>query len=428
MPELTVFLVRSGETVDEVILSQGTAELRFHQKVDPSLTAKGYRQAQDALRALVQGICDQTPIPPGRGDSDGDGVIDPLRNMACFSAPLKGCQSTALMLSATGLDKQDKLTWRYTTVDAAKSPSAIPVLTVNGLCAQQGEIIKCGGVDVVMDAGLMHTSAAPWNDARNKCPFMKVCVHDMKEVAGEYIKTWKEDRNAYPPRRVLSVQYLCICNVNDPWSLKELTPKVNLSVDTLPVSKYLPPPRRGNLSHKLNKGTAPPSIETFQVVRNCVWQARQVGCDTVFCFVPHTVMQCVIDTLGAGDSKVAQMPCSIMTLTAHVNDVAPDPSRAIDWHLWGVFSSAQVQQNPVATVPPFAGPVDGIVTPPEGKDPALVPANQWSRFPFPEPEHLPDDYPDLYVPEYCMDRRHTGFFHKLCCGSYFSCFFLIFKL
>jgi hypothetical protein len=405
MPALTVFLVRSGETVDEVIVAKGIGKLRYHQKFDPPLTAKGYREAQDALRALVQGICDQTPIPPGRGDSDNDGVIDPLRNMACFSAPLKGCQSTAIMLSATGLDKQDKLTWRYTTVDAAKSPSAIPVLTVNELCAQQEEIVKCGGVDVVMDAGLLHTSAAPWNDARNKCPFMKVCVQDMKEVAGEYIKTWKEDRKAYPPRRVLAVQYLYISEVGDIWSLKELTPKVNLSVDMLPVNKYLPPPRKGNLSPKLNKGTAPPSIETFQVVSNCVWQARQVGCDTVFCFVPYSVMQCMIDTLGDGDSNVAQTACSVMTLTAHVNDAANDSSSGIDWQMLGVFSSAQVQQNPIAAVPPFPGPVECIVTPPEGKDPAVVPANQWSRFPFPEPENIPDDYPDLYVPKYCMELR-----------------------
>jgi hypothetical protein len=401
MPTLTVFLVRSGETVDEISLAPEIAKLRFHQKVDPPLTAKGYRQAQSVLRALVQGICDQTPTPPGRGDSDNDGVIDPLRNMACFSAPLKSCQSTALMLSATGLDLQDKLTWRYTTVDAVKSPSAIPVLTVNELCAQQEEIIQCGGVDVVMDAGLLHTSAATWNDARNKCPFMKVCVHDMKEVAGEYIKAWKEDRKAYPPRRVLAVQYLYIRDVQDPWSLEELTPKVNLSVDTLPVNKYLPPPRKGNLACKLNKGMAPPSIETFQVVSNCVWNARQVGCDTVFVFVPSTVMQCMIDTLGdrggGDDSNVAQMACSVMTLTAHVNDAAhhSNSNDGIEWQLISVYSSEQVQGNPIAAVTPFAGPVDCRVAPPEGKDPAMVPANQWSRFPFPEPELLPDDYPDL---------------------------------
>ena len=399
MPSLTVFLVRSGETVDEVSLSPGISKLRFHQRVDPPLTAKGYRQAQDALRALVQGICDQTPNPPGRGDSDNDGVIDPLRNMACFSAPLKSCQSTALMLSATGLDMQDKLTWRYTTVDAAKSPSAIPVLTVNGLCAQQEEIIQCGGVDVVMDAGLLHTSAAPWNDARNKCPFMRVCVQEMKEVAGEYIKTWKEDRKAYPPRRVLAVQYFCISDVKDPWSLKELTPKVNLSVDTLPVNKYLPPPRKGNMACKLNKGMAPPSIETFQVVSNCVWNARQVGCDTVFLFVPFSVMQCMIDTLGSksDDAKVALSACSVMTLTAHVFDAAHSPDGGMEWNLMGVFSSAHVQAHPREVVPSFAGPVDCRVAPPEGKDPATIPANQWARFPFPEPEHLPDDYPDLYV-------------------------------
>jgi hypothetical protein len=395
MPCLTVFLVRTGETVREVSVSSN-GNLRRHQKVDPSLTSRGYRQAQDTLTALVQGICDQTPIPPKRGDSDNDGVIDPLRNMACFAAPLRSCQSTAMMMSTTSLEQQDKLTWRYTTVEAATSPSAVPVLTVNGLCAQEEEIIKCGGIEAVTNAGLLHAAAAGWNDARNKCPFMEVCVSDMKNSASNYVKSWKEDRKVYPPRRVLDVQYLYIHDAKDPWSLLALTPKVNISIDMLQVDKYLPPPRKGNLEFKIQKEiSAPPSTDTFEVVSNCVTMARQVGCDTVFFMVPTSVMQSMINTLGGstGAAKTIQSACSVMTLIANMNDTTD----AIDWKLYGVFTSDQLRMNPIAAVPTFMGPVNCIVPPPDGKDPAQVPANQWSKFPPPQPENIPDDYPDLYV-------------------------------
>ena len=395
MVSITVFLVRSGEAVTEVNVA-GIVKLRRHQRVDPSLTSRGYRQAQDTLTALVHGICDQTPIPSTRGDSDDDGVIDPLRNMACFAAPLKCCQSTAMMMSATGLEQQDKLTWRYTTVEAATSPSAVPVLTVNGLCAQEEEIITCGGVEEVTNAGLLHTAAASWNDARNKTPFMEVVVKDMKSNGGEYIKAWKDDRNIYPPRRVLDVQYMCIADAHDPWALIALTPKVNVSIDMLEVERYLPPPRKGNLECKLQKGIAPPPpTDTFEVVTNCVLKARQVGCDTVMFIVPTSVMRSIIDTLGgtSGAAETIKTPCSVMTLTASIDDATEN----VDWNLYGVFTSEQLRMNPSAAVPTFMGPVNCIVPPPEGKDPAQVPANQWSKFPTPEPEYIPEGYPDLYV-------------------------------
>jgi hypothetical protein len=396
MPKLTVFLVRSGETVEEVNVSS----LRLHQKVDPPLTETGYKQAQETFLALVRGICDQTPIPAGRGDGDGDGVIDPLRNLACFSAPLKSCQSTALMLSAAGLASQDKLTWRYTTVEAASSPSAVPVVTVNDLCQQSPEIGKCGGVQAVVDAGLLHTAAAPWNDAKAKCPFMKVCVQDMKETAGPFVKEWKEDRTVNPPRRVLDVQYLWLAESNDPWSLAELTSKVNVTIDMLEPQKYLTPPRMGNLECKL-PGNSPSAkmktavtISPVQAVADCVWKARQVGCDTVIFTVPAVVMQCMMKETG-GSGSVTTTACSVMTLTAGVDD--GNGADGIAWDCVGVFSAAQLQSDPVAAVPFFPGPVDCIVPPPEGKDPSSVPANQWSAFPPPEPENIPDDYPDLYV-------------------------------
>lgn len=402
MPKLTVFFVRSGETTAEV----ATANLRLHEMLDPPLTLKGYQQAQETFSALVQGLCDQTPVPVGRGDSDGDGVIDPLRNLACFSAPFRACQSTALLLSAANLGSQDKLTWRYTTVEAATSPSAVPVLTVNELAAAGSEITKCGGIQAVVDAGLLHAAAAPWNDTKNKCPFVRVCVRDMKRTAGDFVKTWKADRHVNPPRRVLDVQYLQLTDDTDPWSLTELTPKINVTIDMLEPKKYLPPPRKGNLECKLSSANRQRPDEEgptmlVNTVESCVTKARQVGCDTIIFTVPGEVLQHMAKTAGGGGGGPMEA-CSVLTLTAVVHATG----KSIDWTYVGLFTTGQLQSNLASAVPYFPGPVDCIVPPPEGKDPSSVPANQWSRFPPPEPEKIPDDYPDMYV---CIARSVTGF-------------------
>lgn len=410
MPTLTVIFVRSGESVDEdEAVGSSKTNLRRHVRVDPPLTPRGYRQAQDVFTALIQGICDQTPAPARRGDGNGDGVIDPLRYMALFSAPLRACQGTAVMLSAAGLAAQDKLTWRYTTVEAATNPSAVPVIAVNELCANQAEIIQCGGVATVVDAGLLHAAAAPWNDARVKCPFMQVCVKDMKGTAAEFVKPWKEDRTASPPNRVLEVQYLRLTDANDPWSLAELTDKVNLCIDMLPVNKYLTPPRKGNIECKLQqsstfstKEAAADSARAMVVdaVSDCVWKSRQVGCDTILFTVPASVLQCMMEQQSGGGTTpcATASPCAVLTMTADINN---EDNRVlggkIQWKLVGSWSASQIVSNPTSAVPLFEERVFCIVPPPKGKDPASVPANQWSAFPPPEPEVIPDDYPDLYV-------------------------------
>jgi len=391
MTKLTVFLVRHGETKEETATAE---KWRLHQRLDPALTETGFRQAQQVFLALIQGICDQTPVPEDRGDSDDDGVIDPLRNMACFSAPLQACQSTAIMLSAAGLASQDKLTWRYTTVEAATSPSAVPVITCNELCRQVPEIQRCGGVHVVVEAGILHTAAAPWNDGRIKCPFMKVAVRNMKGTAQDFVKEWKADRNVDPPRRVLDCQYLRLETEDDPWSLQPLTPKVNLCVDKLEPKTYLTPPRQGRLTTKLNVDETVEELAVMPstAVDDCVWKARQVGCDTVLLTVPAACLEDMLQQVtGEASSPLQIGPCSVVTLTATVDDGA---GQVVDWDLFGTFTAQEIEDG-AAAVPAFPGPVDCLVPPPPDKDPASVPANQWSKFPPPQPENIPPDYPDL---------------------------------
>jgi hypothetical protein len=384
MPQLTVFFVRNGESLDEV--EEG---LRLNQRIDPPLTFNGYKQAQDTYTALFKTLCDKTPIPPDRCDSDDDGVIDPLRNLACFSAPLRSCQATVLMMTTAGLAQQDKLTWRYTTLDAARTPSAVPVITVNDLCRQQPEIQQCGGVDTVIDAGLLHTAAREWNvSTTSKSPFAKVSS-DMKKVVGEYVREWKGDRSVHPPRQVLEVQYLRIEDMDDPWSLTDLTPKINASIDLLEPVKYVTPPRKGSLDCKLAdvQGKLDELAATpVQPVKNCIYKARQVGCDTCIFTVPATVMDHIMEDAGAEQpGEIA--PCSVLTLLVDVEE-----GGEVSWNFVGLFDSTVSN-----AVPEFPGPVDCSVPPPPDKDPSSVPANQWARFPPPEPENISADYPDLYV-------------------------------
>ena len=397
--KLTVFLVRHGETELELVAggaqqAAAASSFRHHQVLDPKLTEQGYRQAQQVFTALIQQLCDNTQVPDGRGDSDNDGVIDPLRNLACFAAPLQACLGTAALLTAANLAAQDKLTWRYTTLEAATSPSAVPVIVNNALGRRVPAVQACGGVDVVVNAGLWHGAAAAWNDERHKCPLLRIVTREFKGIAQDFVTEWKTDRTIDPPRRVLDVQYLRWHDTTtepkeDPWSLENLTPKINLCVDMLEPSMYLTPPRQGNISNKLqvNEKTVEEEEDPLETVADCVWKARQVGCDTVLMTVPAACMERMLEQVGTVTETIT--PCSVVTLTACVDDGAGE---IVDWQLHGHFPLNSLDG---AVPDEFPGMVDCLVPPPPDKDPSSVPANQWSKFPPPQPENIPPNYPEL---------------------------------
>jgi hypothetical protein len=394
---LTVFLVRCAETMDEVASSQ---QLRLHQQIDPPLSDHGYPHAQSTFLQLVSRICDNTPEPADRGDANHDGVIDPLRFLSCFTAPLKSCTGTAVLLSAAGLARQDKITWRYTTVPTATSPAAVPVIVDNELARGVPSIQQAGGVDTVVAAGLLHTAAADWNDAHPKCPILKVIVQEFKEKTQDFCREWKDDKTVHPPRKVLDVQYLRVRNSADgsPWDIQELSPKFNVTIDLLQPTKYLTPRRSGQFHCKL-PGSEGNDIfrKNLEITcengfRECVWKSRQVGCDTVILIVPPSTFTSIAKDVCHKHLDSVPPPCSVLTLLAHVNDANAAPGIAFEW--------VHMARSPTEiVVPTFPGPVNCIYPPPPEKDPASVPANQWSKFPPPEPEVIPPDYPDLYVPQ-----------------------------
>jgi hypothetical protein len=402
---LTVFIVRCAETIDEV-QDAANSSLRFHQQIDPPVTDRGYQQAQQTFLQLVSRICENTPEPSNRGDANNDGVIDPLRFLSCFAAPLKSCTGTAVLLSAAGLARQDKITWRYTTVATATSPAAVPVIVDNDLARGVPSIQDAGGIDTVIAAGLLHTAATEWNDARPKCPILKVIVQQFKEKTQDFCREWKDDKTVHPPRKVLDVQYLRVGNnqnttesSSSPWDIHELSPKFNVTIDLLQPTKYLTPRRSGQFHCKLPGAPGNIAFRTQLEItcehgfRECVWKSRQVGCDTVILIVPPSTLAGIVKDVCRKPivADDGMPPCSVLTLLAHVNDANAASGIVFEW--------VHMATSPTdIVVPTFPGPVDCIYPPPPDQDPASVPANQWSKFPPPEPEIIPPDYPDLYVP------------------------------
>lgn len=393
MVTLTVVLVRNAETIPN--------PKRLYQQLDPPLTAAGYRQAQATWTHLIDSILEQTPRTESI-DANNDGFVDPLRNMACFSAPFRACQATALLLTATGsLTNQDVLTWRYTTVEAASSPTAVPIITDNTL-ATRATLLDCGkNVHTVLAAGLLPTAAAPWNSdappARTKSPLMQVIVQDMKATAQPYIQEWKQDRSVHPPRKVLEAQWLRLKEEHEEeeeeegttedggvWNLTPMCPKVNLVVDLLAINKYMDPPRKGKMTLKLTQDEEEEEEEEEDIpaiIESTVYKARQVGCDTVFLVVPAPVLSAMQTHVGGASAEEEEEDDGVLILLGHSQT---DDSPSMQW-------------EHCSAIPPFPGPVDCLVPPPPDKDPNSVPPNQWSLFPPPPPENIPDDYPDLYV-------------------------------
>jgi len=299
MPKVTVVLIRHGETEAEALkVQEDTAmaeyekdleeynvavaakgdndeeeeqlkppskpkikKLALSQRLDPMLSEKGHFQSGATMKHLLTTLVEQD------------------RRVAFFSAPLRSCTSTAMMMSVAGVShavaEQGTLRWGLTTVDTNLPPAAIPVVIQNGLCNDTIEIKKMGGDTAVINGGLLHCAAETWNDGRSKAPFQSV-IQGMKDISQKSTRAWVEGKNevAFDSdydsddsdyavehaqklaegkkiaiaelRRCDMTQFLRIKDPQDPWSLEEMTPKVSLVVDRLEPPMYKTPPRRGN--------------------------------------------------------------------------------------------------------------------------------------------------------------------------------------
>jgi hypothetical protein len=401
MPQLTVLLIRHAES----IVDTGEAK-RLHETLDPGLTDAGYRAAHEFwLDLFAQQLAGDDD---GTTGTSGEGAP---RKLACFSAPLMACHSTALLLSASDMPKYgDDLSWSLTVAETAKVPAAVPIVVHNQLASFHEAYST---LDKILAAGLLHGAAAEWNHADSrKCPLAAKLDHVQSVIGGggdadrnnhsgdnDFLHTWKQDRTVHPPRKVLEAQFLHQADPAHWWSLRPLTGKRNLLVDLLAPDRYLPPPRQGTVQSMLDRTADGAAHDPVRAVRDCVWAARTAGCDTVLLILPApTIAAALSQLMGGGHSN--DVDVSPLSMTACSVDIHDD-DESMEWSL--------LHRGAGGKLPP-PGPVDCTDVPPADIDPASVPPNQWSVFPVAEPENIPDDYPDLYVMLHSVSGR------RLACG------------
>jgi hypothetical protein len=170
--EATQPVTKPGDDYDE-----RPRRLRLSEYIDPFMTQKGYHTAQEAFTSLMAAISQSTTEE---------------RRMACFSAPTKACTGTAYMIGCSNLNQYNNLRWQLSTKKCLQAPCAIPIVVHNSLCTKDPKIDRCGGDQPVIDAGLLHCSASPWNDARQKCPFSLI-VKKFKYKIKAWVREWKDE-------------------------------------------------------------------------------------------------------------------------------------------------------------------------------------------------------------------------------------------
>ena len=130
---ITVLIVRHGEREDEVRsrgIHGGHGNLSRAEKIDPSLTVVGHKQALAALTNLFSTL-------------DGQRV-------AVFSSPLKRCVGTALMIATRA---------RSQWASFQQESSVIPIVIMNGLCDCAAQIQREGGAAAAVQKGLVDCAA-----------------------------------------------------------------------------------------------------------------------------------------------------------------------------------------------------------------------------------------------------------------------------
>lgn len=428
MVKLTVILVRSGETDIEVrqkvnpdfdegldqakvnddlkiyIGNQVDDEAAYEdgrlllsQRVDPALTTSAYEEAQDTLTHLLSALAADTEVH---------------RKVAFFSGPNRACAATAMMMSCADVSHYENLTWRLTTLESASAPASLPIVVSNGLCNGDPQVVRMGGYKAAIEGGLFHCAAMPFNDGRSKCPLMKgkrqvgsanACivasadtlfakvVKCIKEKTHDHIDEWDEarDENGKRIHLVNYVQFLRLESEKDPWSITEMNPKVNIVVEFSEPKRYMLPPRKGFFDPKEQYTEWKEGPEPH--IKDTIWLARQAGCDTVIMVISKACMEAILKECGESEKA---SPCSVATLTASIDDSASDGS-SVKVKLHKSYSASKFIKKASKAIPKFGGPVDELLHPHEGNDPASALPVKWATFPQPEPEVIPADYPDL---------------------------------
>ena len=382
MVQLSVFLLRHGQTYTEIPGEESQLDELPHinelyqpakglleelsRLLDPPLTFEGYIQSETALRAMAQAFRKQ-------------GII---RKFGFFSAPLQSCTCSSLMVSSAGFEPQDWSEWTLTTPETHIAPSAIPIIVENGLADCTPEIRKCGGYQVVLDAGLVRCAATFWNKKYKKDPIMGI-VQNAKDQVQDHIKEWvAEGRTASSPDECqicADTQFLKCAEDGigtDPWGLFPMSLKFNMVTDLIRPNKIMEPHRKG--CFESNLPPLPDAVAKTSLER-CIGLARKAGCDTVVAVVPPQLIAEVMNDWQAPQASIA-------SLTVEVDNNGNVTS-------WQVHSTAEAGFFDESNIPIYEGPIEPTIAPPEHYLAAMDGGEKWGSFPPPEPEKIPKNYP-----------------------------------
>lgn len=383
MVQLSVFLLRHGESYTEIPGEAPNLDELPHMNelfqpakglleelsrlLDPPLTFEGYIQSETSLRAMAQTFRQQGQT----------------RRMGFFSAPLQACTCSAVMVASAGYEPQEWSEWALTTPETHMAPSAIPIIIHNGLADCTPEIRKCGGYQVVLDAGLVPCTAAFWNKKYKKDPIMGI-VQKAKDQIQAHIKEWvAEGRTAAKgtdAHLCADTQYLKFGEDGegtDPYGLSPMSLKFNMVTDLLKPKKIMEPHRKGCF-----ESTLPPLPDSVarSSLEKCIGIARKAGCDTVVAVVSKELIAEVTHNWQAP-------PGAIASLTVEVND----NGQVTNWAVHSTVECGQFFDG--AHVPTFAGAVPPTIEAPEHFHAAMEGGEKWGAFPPPEPEKIPKNYP-----------------------------------
>jgi len=344
------------------------------KKVDPPLTEKGYKQAEDSLRALASAFHET-------GEQRRFGLI---------TEPFKRCVASALMVSVAGFEPRSWSCWtQLTNPKTAEAPTAIPIVVENAFVDACPTVRKMGGYKVVVDGGLIHCAALFWNKAYRKDPIMGI-VREMKDVVQERIKKWvhaqEPSDDILDYRLATDVQYLRYEEEGDPYSLTPMSLKFNLTTDLLAPNKILDPHRSGMYHSKLPP--TPPSA-AMDALDDAVETARRSGVDTLIMVVTPEFIEELMQRIGK-DVGVGEIgPGTILSTVAKTKKGGD-----ISWKLHHVSKCGKFTVDSLA---PFSGMIEPSKEPPEEFTAAMKEAGEekWGSFPRPVKENVPPRYPKI---------------------------------
>jgi Histidine phosphatase superfamily (branch 1) len=397
MVKVSVFLVRHGESETDV--SGGSKETlpnmsqlyeptkgllqELTRKIDPSLTERGFQQAEEAFRAMAETF---------RWNNQ-------TRRIAYYSSPFQRCMSSALMISTSGFEPQEWSKWGLTSVETHHAPTAIPIVVENGLLDLNAAVRDVGGYQVALEAGLLPCAALFWNKGYKKDPIMGI-VQQMKDKVQERVKKWVDGNNdadatvvsedspaeeAAGYRLAADVQYLRMEQDNDPYSLVPMSLKFNIVNDLLAPNKIMEPHRNGVYNSKL---PPTPASVALQRLDHAVYLARTAGCDTIILVVTPELISAVAQQSGDAGTELVG-PGDV---TSFVVDVGDGPDDALSWTLHSVAECGTFDET---SMPPFTGSIERTIHPSEEFEAAMKAegGEKWGAFPPPLPEVIKPNYP-----------------------------------